>query len=151
MRQRAVVKIHYFGHGGGGGAALKAHARYVAREAATLEREGPSGDLDKEQDRAHSAYLSRSGREPFYDAREDNVDGAVRASAWASSDRRHFRIILAPENGAEIKDLRGYSRELAVHPTLRVRPGANVRVLVMRDITLRPYVEGRGDGGEHTP
>lgn len=30
-------------------------------------------------------------------------------------------------------------RELAVHPTLRVRPGASVRVLVMRDITLRPY------------
>ncbi len=33
-RQRAVVKIHYFNHGGGGGAALKAHARYVARDAA---------------------------------------------------------------------------------------------------------------------
>jgi type IV secretion system protein VirB10 len=42
-------------------------------------------------------------------------------------------------------------RELAVHPTLRVRPGANVRVLVTRDITLRPYVEGRGDGGPRTP
>jgi type IV secretion system protein VirB10 len=30
-------------------------------------------------------------------------------------------------------------RELNVHPTLRVRPGANVRVLVTRDISLRPY------------
>ena len=36
-RQRAIVKIHYFGHGGGGGAALKAHARYVARETAELD------------------------------------------------------------------------------------------------------------------
>ena len=26
-RQRAIVKIHYFGHGGGGGGALQAHAR----------------------------------------------------------------------------------------------------------------------------
>lgn len=36
-RQRAIVKVHYFGHGGGGGAALKAHARYVARDAATRD------------------------------------------------------------------------------------------------------------------
>ena len=36
-------------------------------------------------------------------------------------------------------------RELTVHPTLQVRPGANVRVLVTRDIALRPYVEARGD------
>jgi type IV secretion system protein VirB10 len=33
-------------------------------------------------------------------------------------------------------------RELSVRPTLRVRAGAPVRVLVMRDISLRPY---RGD------
>lgn len=30
-------------------------------------------------------------------------------------------------------------RDLSVHPTLRVRPGASVRVLVTRDILLRPY------------
>src|SRR5262249_4079659 len=30
-RQRAIVKIHFFGHGGGGGAALKAHGRYLQR------------------------------------------------------------------------------------------------------------------------
>src|SRR5690606_35554974 len=30
-------------------------------------------------------------------------------------------------------------RELSVRPTLRVRAGAPVRVLVMRDIELRPY------------
>ncbi|MBY0421228.1 MAG: hypothetical protein K2Q06_02915, partial [Parvularculaceae bacterium] len=33
-RQRVVVKVHYFSHAGGGGGALKAHARYVARDAA---------------------------------------------------------------------------------------------------------------------
>lgn len=40
----------------------------------------------------------------------------------------------AAETGARIVD-----RELAVRPTLRVREGAPVRVLVSRDITLRPY------------
>jgi hypothetical protein len=29
-----VIKIHYFNHAGGGGGALAAHARYVARDAA---------------------------------------------------------------------------------------------------------------------
>lgn len=38
-------------------------------------------------------------------------------------------------------------RELSVRPTLRVRAGAPVRVLVMRDIGLRPYRENRDGGG----
>jgi type IV secretion system protein VirB10 len=40
----------------------------------------------------------------------------------------------AARSGGRIID-----RELSVRPTLRVRPGAAVRVLVMRDIQLRPY------------
>jgi len=40
----------------------------------------------------------------------------------------------AAQTGSQI-----VQRELQVHPTLRVRPGANVRVLVTRDIELRPY------------
>jgi type IV secretion system protein TrbI len=39
-------------------------------------------------------------------------------------------------------------RELSVRPTLRVRAGAPVRVLVMRDIELRPY---RGEGDAARP
>ncbi len=41
----------------------------------------------------------------------------------------------AAQTGSQI-----VQRELSVHPTLRVRPGANVRVLVTRDIALRPYI-----------
>lgn len=33
-------------------------------------------------------------------------------------------------------------RDLSVRPTLRVRPGAPVRVLVTRNIALRPYGGG---------
>jgi type IV secretory pathway VirB10-like protein len=40
----------------------------------------------------------------------------------------------AARSGGRIVD-----RELSVRPTLRVRAGAPVRVLVMRDIRLRPY------------
>ncbi|MBY0566601.1 MAG: TrbI/VirB10 family protein [Hyphomonadaceae bacterium] len=46
----------------------------------------------------------------------------------------------AARTGARIVE-----RELSVRPTLRVRAGAPVRVLVMRDITLRPYRENRND------
>ena len=40
----------------------------------------------------------------------------------------------AARSGGRIVD-----RELSVRPTLRVRAGAPVRVLVTRDIRLRPY------------
>jgi type IV secretion system protein TrbI len=40
----------------------------------------------------------------------------------------------AAQTGSQI-----VQRELSVHPTLRVRPGASVRVLVTRDIQLTPY------------
>ena len=43
----------------------------------------------------------------------------------------------AAQTGARIVD-----RELSVRPTLRVRVGAPVRVLVSRDIQLRPYAGG---------
>jgi type IV secretory pathway VirD2 relaxase len=122
-RQRAIVKVHYFGHGGGGGAALKAHARYVARDAATRD-DLPAAQLATEEmpetsseanARAHAAYLSREGqaeRSVFYDAQYEGVDGAARAEAWAKSDKRHFRVILSAENGDRLRDLPAYTREV---------------------------------------
>lgn len=123
-RQRAVVKVHYFGHGGGGAAALRAHARYVAREAASRGDDAADGKLmapahegrdEEERARAHARYLTRDGsseRTVFYDATSDGVDGGGHAARWARDDRRHFRMILAPENGAELRDLRPYVREV---------------------------------------
>lgn len=127
-RQRAVVKVHFFGHGGGGGTALKAHMRYVARDGArrdvaaesaldrNREREENKRERAPEQHlRTHADYLerTRSGRrEVFYDAFEEGVDGAARAAVWAREDKRHFRIILAVENGGQLKDLKPYVREV---------------------------------------
>ncbi|MES1199878.1 MAG: hypothetical protein ABUS57_00300 [Pseudomonadota bacterium] len=42
-RQRAIVKLHYFNHAGGGGGALKARARCVARDAAGRDEEPDLG------------------------------------------------------------------------------------------------------------
>lgn len=128
-RQRAITKIHYFNHGGGGGGGLKAHALYVARDAAGRdEPDAPAREdgldrgmeraetraEDREQSRAHAAYLSRGedGPSPFYDAQDEGVDGAARAADWASRDKRHFRIILAAERGERITDLPAYTREV---------------------------------------
>jgi len=121
-RQRAIVKVHYFNHAGGGGAALKAHARYVARDAAT--RDDPSATHLPEEEkteareakaRAHAHYLSREGqaeRTVFYDAHGEGVDGAARAEAWARSDKRHFRVILSAEDAGRLHDLPAYTRQV---------------------------------------
>jgi type IV secretory pathway VirD2 relaxase len=103
-RQRAVVKVHYFGHTGGGGAALRAHGNYIERDSAQRE-------ADVETD-PHATYLSREGREGFYGPEHDKVDGKSQLADWAQEDPRHFRIILAPENGQAIGDLREYTREV---------------------------------------
>jgi len=116
-RQRAVAKIHYFNHSGGGGAALKAHAKYIAKDAA---REGPEMHAAENtdqvnpvpQERAHADYLQRKGRGEFYDKDGLGVDGAARLESWAKSDVRHFRIILSAEEGQRLRDLPAYTREV---------------------------------------
>ena len=116
-----MVKVHYFNHASGGGAALKAHARYVARDAAgrhDLEDAAPpeaqSRDAEADRERAHADYLARGRRDasPFYDASGDGVDGAGRAADWAMRDKRHFRVIIAPERGERLTDLPAFTREV---------------------------------------
>lgn len=63
--------------------------------------------------RAHADYLERNGqRGVFYDADGVGVNGAAKVEAWAKSDLRHFRIILSAEEGARLKDLQAYTREV---------------------------------------
>ena len=123
MRQRAAVKVHYFNHGGGSAGALKAHTRYLARDAADRdelsEEAGPPAlepALGTREDdaRAHTDYLARGERDRgvFYGPDGEGIDGAARAEAWARSDKRHFRIILAPEEGERLRDLTGYTRQV---------------------------------------
>jgi hypothetical protein len=123
MRQQAVIKIHYFNHSGGGGGALAAHARYVARDAARPDDrevaiEQGLGSEGRETAQsvagAHADYLARGEQErrAFYDREHEGVDGGARAAEWAKSDKRHFRLILSAERGDEIGDLPAYTREV---------------------------------------
>ncbi len=96
-RQRVVVKVSFHKHGFAGASAggkLIAHGGYLQRDGA--EREGEKGR--------------------FYDADHDVAENAPeRLREWAQEDRRHFRIMLAPESGArfvgEEGGLKDYTRE----------------------------------------
>lgn len=118
-RQRAIVKLHYFNHAGGGASALKAHVRYVARDAAGRDEDGGLAPERAREDeigrsRAHADYLARgeAERAPFYDAASEGMDGAARAADWAARDKRHFRLILSAERGELLRDLPSYTREV---------------------------------------
>lgn len=63
------------------------------------------------------------------EAEDDDSESLTRSVGNAAAQE-------AARTGGRIID-----RELSVHPTLRVRAGAPVRVLVTRDIVLRPYRE----------
>ena len=73
-------------------------------------------------------------------AEDDNQDQSLSQNLGDAAAQQ------AAQTGGRIVD-----RELAVRPTLRVRPGASVRVLVIRDIALRPYVQGAVNGASRSP
>lgn len=85
--RRVMVKVRVVPMTPGAKKALMTHVRYVAREGAGAEGE--------------------PGR--FFDARED----AVEASGFArrcEGDRHHFRIIVNPEDGRDLPELKGFTR-----------------------------------------
>lgn len=87
-RQRVIATVFYQGHGGGAGGRLAAHGKY-------LERDGAGPDGEKGQ---------------FYDREHDEADAYPRLDEWAREDKRHFRLMLAPESGARIEDLKDFTR-----------------------------------------
>ncbi|MEM6457844.1 MAG: DUF3363 domain-containing protein [Planctomycetota bacterium] len=97
--QRVVVKTHYVKHprprnlGASSAApksgALGAHTRYLARESAS-----PDGE-----------------RGVFYDAQREGIEAGPVVKEWVQ-DRHHFRVIVSPENAADLPDLKAYVREV---------------------------------------
>lgn len=73
-----------------------------------------------------SAIISVIANESEDDQRTDN--GSLAQSVGDAAAQQ------AAQTGSQV-----VQRELSVHPSLTIRPGAPVRVLVMRDIQLRPY------------
>ena len=87
-RQRVVVTVFYQGHGGSGAGKLIAHGKYLERDGA-----GPEGEPGQ-----------------FYDHEQDRVEAGPRLAEWADKDKRHMRLMLAPESGARIEDMKDFTR-----------------------------------------
>lgn len=92
VRQRVIVKALISRHIGKGvirGEALAKHVGYLGR---------PGAGVD-------------GARPDFFDRAEDELDAATMSATWAT-DRHHFRLIISPEHGDRIADLKAYTREV---------------------------------------
>jgi len=87
--RRVVVKARVVKMRGSGSKAAYAHLRYLQRDGVTL---------DGERGRLYSASLDHADGSKFLDRGQD--------------DRHQFRVIVAPEDGVELGDLRDFTREL---------------------------------------
>jgi hypothetical protein len=87
--QRATVKMLSRFHSRRSGSGLARHTGYLARDSASKDGE----------------------RGTFFGAQEDRLDGRSVTREW-EEDRHHFRLILSPEKGYEIADMRAYVRDV---------------------------------------
>lgn len=88
-RRRVIVKARFTSFKRGGLGAAKAHLRYIQRDGVTLE--GERGEL--------------------YGADSDKIDGKAFLER-SEGDPHQFRIIVAPEDGAELENLKPFTRDL---------------------------------------
>ena len=90
-RQRVIVKARVVNHAkvGGGAGGMMRHTLYVERDGASREGE----------------------RVQVFDRELDQADGAAFVER-CKTDRHHFRLIVSPEYGDRIDDLRDYTREM---------------------------------------
>ena len=113
FQRRVVVKVSIKPIGSSGFAAFRKHLDYIQRHGTDesgkraeiygrgvedIESQQPEPDLDVEP------YLS-----------ETQTDQKALTKAFADScrnDRHHFRIIVSPEDGQELLDLKAYTRDL---------------------------------------
>ncbi|UPK33106.1 hypothetical protein IVB18_33455 [Bradyrhizobium sp. 186] len=88
-QRRVVIKARIVRIKAGDGGATRAHLRYVQRDGVT--RDGEPGEL--------------------YDAANDRADGKA-FTERSEGDRHQFRFIVAPEDSAELSDLKPFVRDL---------------------------------------
>ncbi len=89
--RRVVIKARVVRHRG-----QRFHSASLATHVDYLKRDGVSRDGEPAQ---------------LFDAQSDDVDGRAFAES-CEPDRHHFRFIVSPEDGAELSDLRAFTRDL---------------------------------------
>lgn len=115
--RRVVVKMRYVANAGIKGAPLRAHVAYLAREVANRTQSPAVVEEDKAKDPTRSVdYLSRESVAgeasfSFFDRANVGVDGKAITAGWAD-DPRHFRMIVSPEDGEALGNLKPFIREL---------------------------------------
>jgi type IV secretory pathway VirD2 relaxase len=91
------------------------HRRVVVKARVVRHK---SGALRSAPLAAHIAYLERGGvarsgeKAHMFSAAEDRPDAAAFARR-SHDDRHHFRFVVAPEDAAELTDLKAFTRDLA--------------------------------------
>jgi hypothetical protein len=85
--RRVMVKVRVVPMTPGAAKALMTHVRYVARDGAGVQGE----------------------RGAFFDARADAADASEFARR-CEDDRHHFRLIVSPEDGRDLPDLKAFTR-----------------------------------------
>jgi hypothetical protein len=156
-QRRVVVKARFVSHSGARGAPLRVHVAYLAREGRQTSPERPEAtgvEQKPELDRSVS-YLSREAASggaglSFYNQRESDLDGKALTSAWVN-DTRHFRLIISPEDGPALGDLRPFIRE--VMTGLEAKTGTQLEwIAVDHHDTDNPHthilVRGRRSDGQ---
>jgi hypothetical protein len=117
-QRRVVVKARYIVHGAGRAAPLQAHVSYLARESKAerapsqpaLEK-ADAGELEKSVDYLGREGWTVAGEFSFYDQRGADLDAHAIAAGW-TEDARHFRLIVSPEDGDALGDLKPFIREV---------------------------------------
>jgi type IV secretory pathway VirD2 relaxase len=105
----------------------------------------------------HMSYLGRHGagqegaRPEFFDRDQDGLDPTVCATDWAT-DRHHFRLIISPEHGDRIADLRDYVRAVMARVCEDLGQRSLAWVATCHFDTEKPHahvvVRGRKDNGK---
>lgn len=156
-RRRVVVKIRYVSNVGVKGGPFRAHVAYLAREAANRRAQSPAVvEEEKAQDPTRSVdYLSREGVAgeasiPFYDRANVGVDARAVTAGWVD-DPRHFRMIVSPEDGEALGDMKPFIRELMAG--LEAKLGTRLEWLVVNHHdTAHPHthvlIRGRRPDGK---
>ena len=101
--RRVVVKTRIHKLAGTGAKAAKAHLKYLEREAGKSLSSEHETDLEQPAGKHEPAIL--------FDAETDQA----KASDFhdrCQGDRHQFRVIVAPEDGHQLADLRDYTRDL---------------------------------------
>ena len=133
---------------------LRSNARRVVMKARVVRHRGArfrSAPLPK-----HMAYLKREGvtrdgeDARMFDATSDTADERAFAER-CEDDRHHFRFIISPEDGAELGDLKTFTRELMLDVEKDLGTGLDW-VAVDHWNTDNPHVHvlirGRADDGQ---